>query len=293
MIPKLSCRKCNSEIGPSEKFCSNCGTVIEWSSSASEETHGQQQSASFSTESMETTCPLCGQRNYSNASSCATCGAALGSHAVSTFPKKNSNRKVETTPLQGHPLNPLQSWKVTASVAILLVIILTVVRFTNRDDLPAGISPKAQTVIKEIESLQEAIQANPKNEQALLRLANLYYDMKLFARAIMMYDRYLEMNPSNPDARVDLGISYFEMALVDSASRDQYLTTAKNEIKKALTYNPRHQLAQYNLGMVSLHSGEYEEANDWFRKCAEIDSVSETGRRALQLIKQHSFTNPS
>jgi tetratricopeptide (TPR) repeat protein len=158
---------------------------------------------------------------------------------------------------------------------------------------PSGLSQNAQTIVKEIESLQEALKTEPKNSTALLRLANLYYDTRAFASAIMMYDRYLEINPANPDARVDLGTAYFEMALRDSMNREQYLTAAKEQMVRALSVNPRHQLAHYNLGMVSLRGGNLEEANDWFRKCAAIDSNTETGRRALQLVKQHSFTNPS
>ena len=180
-----------------------------------------------------------------------------------------------------------------ASIAALLIIALVIVRFIHKDNPPAGLTPNSQSLSKEAESLQKSIDENPKNEQGLLRLANLYHDAKMFARAIMMYDRYLEISPSNPDARVDLGISYFEMGLIDTTNRVQYFTTAKDEIKKALTYSPQHQLAYYNLGMVDLHSGEIEEANDWFKKCAAIDSNSEVGKRAQQLVQQHSFTNPS
>ncbi len=287
MIPKISCQQCNSELTPDDQFCSNCGAKVDWQPASKQVSSGSQ-SSSLS----EIPCPICGQLNPTNVASCQSCGASLRSRDSVSSHGETLKQQDEAHIKRGHRLNFLQSWKMLALIALLLVIVLSIVRYAHKEGPPPGLSQNAQIFMKEVEALQKTIESNPTNEQALLRLANLYYDMRMFARAIMMYDRYLEINPSNPNARVDLGISYFEMALADSVNREQYFTTAKNEMKKALEFNPQHQLAQYNLGMVSLHSGDFEESNQWFQRCAETDSSSEVGKRAQQLIKQHSFTNP-
>lgn len=214
--------------------------------------------------------------------------------ALSVQPAKQREQSTKTPKV--YPLKALQSWKVTAGFAIVLIVVVIVLK-TNRekDAKPTtqNLSPNASEMVKEIESLQKVVDANPKDEQATLRLANLLHDVKALPRAAMMYERYLEMNPSNPDARVDLGISYFELSLSDSTKREEYTESAKREIEKAITYAPKHQLAYFNLGIVCLHSGDMENALSWFKKCVGIDPNSETGRRAQQFLNQHSLTNPS
>ena len=290
MIPKISCQQCGNEILPDDQFCSNCGAKIEWRHSAPSQVSGGPPPP---VPGVGQACPLCGQQNSPEASSCISCGAALAASAPASSQASKHPARKEVSSSQHQPLRLLQSWKFPAGIAVALILVLVIMRFTQKSDLPAAMPPNMQAFSQEAESLQKAVEENPKNDQALLRLADLYHDSRQFARAIIMYDRYLEINPSNPDARVDLGISYFEMGLMDSTNREQYFTTAKDEMKKALTYAPKHQLAYYNLGMVSLHSAGIEEANEWFGKCAAIDSTSEVGKRAQQLVHQHSFTNPS
>src|SRR5437867_8610611 len=154
-------------------------------------------------------------------------------------------------------------------MGLIWIVTLVVLKATRHD--ASALPSKEESIVKEIESLQKTIDDHPRDSRSLLRLGNLYYDLKMFPRAVMMYDRLLEIQPSNADARVDLGTSYFEMGLTDSTHRAEYLETAGKEIRQALTYSPKHQLAHYNLGMVSLHSGDIEEAKEWFRKCVEID----------------------
>jgi len=289
-ITSPKCAKCGSEISAGDRFCGNCGAKIEQPGEQRQSEKKQPASSSG------TICPLCGQENPADAASCSSCGAALNSGAPTSAPKKNRQAASESV---HQPLHLLQSWKIPAAIAIVFIVALAIVRFTQKNEpaaaLPGGnqAAVQNQATAQEEEALQQAIEQNSKNDPALLRLANLYHDTRRFAQAIMMYDRYLAINPSNPDARVDLGISYFEMGLVDTTNREKYFVTAKDEMRKALTYNPKHQLAYYNLGMVNLHSGEIEEANKCFEKCAAIDSTTQVGKRAQQLIHQHSFTNPS
>jgi tetratricopeptide (TPR) repeat protein len=235
---------------------------------------------------------MCGAKNSITAATCESCGALLQTKKIQQ-PSLPPTRSERTTSPTTSRFKFLQSWKFTVALAAILIIILVIIRQTTRDNLPQGLSQHDASVVREIESLQKTVEKNPKDEQSLLKLGNSYFDMKMFPQAIMMYDRYLELVPTNPDARVDMGVSYFEIALEDSSLRDEYFSTAKNEMKKVLTYAPNHQLAHYNLGMVSLHAGEFEEAVEWFKKCAAIDSSSETGRRAQAFLKQHQFTNPS
>src|SRR5947209_7649247 len=145
MIPKLVCRSCGGEIAPSEKFCSNCGTVIDWSPASVQGQLRQEESSSSSGSpppAGERTCPLCGQRNYPQASSCQSCGAALGNASAPGAIRNTNKRTNVAPPVNGIPVRSLQSWKIPAGIALLIVAILVAVRFTHKENPPAGLSPK-------------------------------------------------------------------------------------------------------------------------------------------------------
>lgn len=77
----------------------------------------------------------------------------------------------------------------------------------------------ASSPMEEINRLQQAIAANPEDADAILRLANLSFDIQRWERAAELYERYLALRPGDPDVLTDLGITFrargdFERALV-------------------------------------------------------------------------------
>ena len=294
MIPRVLCRACGSEIELLDKFCSKCGTKVEWGESLAAPALPTQEKPGSSGDAGRS-CPLCGNENPAGAFNCKSCGAKLTSFSHSTRNQGRKSHNESSPDSKTLPLKTLQSWKFTVGLGILLVAVVVILKTEHANEPPSmpALSPNAAEMVKKIESLQKIVDADPKNAETTLQLANLLHDVKALPRSITMYERYLELNPSNPDARVDLGISYFEMSVGDSTRRDEFLEAAKEEMEKALTYSPKHQLAHFNLGIVYLHNGDMEKANEWFKKCIAIDPNSETGRKAQQLISQHSFNNPS
>jgi Tfp pilus assembly protein PilF len=114
----------------------------------------------------------------------------------------------------------------------------------------------------------------------MLKLANVAHDGRFFDKAIATYKRYLEKQPKDVNARVDLGICYFETDKLDDAER---------EMKAALKYDPKHLQAHYNLGIVALKARKIQESNEWFRKTIAIAPPnSEMGQNAKQFLEQHS-----
>ena len=294
MIPRITCRACGNGLDPSERFCSSCGAEIEWSQSVPQVVPPKPDSRSIPASGRaQEICPLCGHASRTGAASCESCGAVLGQPSGQAARGKKPEHSVK--PAKAPPLKALQSWKLTFGLAIILIAVVVVLKNTRGGNPheESGVSPNAANLIQEIESVQKTVDANPNDAPSILRLANLLHDVKFFPKAIMAYERYLQLNPSNADARVDLGISYFELSFTDSTRSAEYLQSAKTELEKALSYAPRHQLANFNLGIVSFHTGDIEKALDYFKKCIEIDPNSETGRRAQQFLSQHSSTNPS
>ena len=124
-----------------------------------------------------------------------------------------------------------------------------------------------------LDSLERAVKANSKDQEALLQLANNYFDTEYWDRARKAFAAYLVMNPSNVDARVDYATT------IVRADDDPDL--AITQIEKALEYNPNHALGLYNAGFFSLrksganHMAGFSEARGYFnraRKAAETSN---------------------
>jgi predicted amidophosphoribosyltransferase len=302
MIPQIHCRKCGAELTPADRFCSACGTKVDWGA----ETRGGEATAAQPPakaspakpgKHAEVVCPLCGQINAGGQSNCESCGGVLLSQPDSQTPP-SAVRTPSTPKAQDRGFSFFQTWKFTASIAIIAVlVVILLVNFRSKENTqapsshPANLSPQAQSVMNEIDALQKRVTESPNDTSALLRLANVFHDAKIFPRAIVMYDRYLALKPKDADARVDLGVSYFESSFSDSTRAQDDLLEAKRQMERALEYNPRHQLAAFNLGIINFHLGEVDVANQWLEKCAALDSTTEVGRKSKQFLTQHTFSN--
>jgi hypothetical protein len=268
MEPKVLCGACGSPLSVGDNFCQHCGSPVEWPAAVSGETV-----RSISTES--------------------------GGKVVKT-PASGGRQKASSK--QDRPVAP--SWKMMAGFALFLavgVLSLELLTKPKMETIPhthpeeqAGANMQA---LQQIEEMERRLAAQPNDQQLLLQLANLLHDNRFYDKAIQRYTEYLKINPNDADARVDLGICYYETDRTNEAKR---------EMLKALEKNPKHLLGHFNLGIVHLRIAQremaagnteqgnkaVEEANEWFRKTAALDPNGEVGQRAQRLLAQHgqSFT---
>ena len=299
MIPKVVCENCGHEIESSDKYCSSCGSNVEWKDAAPQTPQprrpGSEKVGVAAGSGGGLMCGLCGQKNDAASSYCESCGGSLPLH---TTLRKESSGEKPSPPAKLPPLKALQSWKLTLGLGIVLVATLVIIKSSRNDSpgspgTPDAGAAHASGAAQEIKTLQQTVDANPRDAGSTLRLANLYHDVRLFPKAISMYERYLEIDPANADARVDLGTSYFELSFEDTTRKREYLGAAKDAMEKALSYVPRHQMALFIVGVIRIHTGEVEKALESFRSCVTVDSTSDVGRKALQFINQHSSIEPS
>ena len=89
----------------------------------------------------------------------------------------------------------------------------------------------------EVQELQARLQQNPDDTEAILRLANLNFDIGNWSRAQELYARFLELKPEDVDVMTDLGISYRETRQYDEALA---------LFDKAQQINPQHWQSYYN-----------------------------------------------
>lgn len=277
MTTSRQCPSCKSVIEEDDSFCPSCGRAIAPGSAAP--------------APGDSACPLCGQPNPPTASSCSSCGARIRDIAV-------AGQEPEPRPAASKGIGAFQSWKFTLGVGAVLVAALIILVTTQKSPEPTPATQAAQgdphdnPMMGRLRELQAHLEKNPKDAAATLEFANILYDVRFFERAAEVYDQYLSMEPGNPDARVDLGTSYFQMSMTDSTRGRELVAKAEACFLKAIETKPDHQLAHFNLGIVHLRQGDMPGARKWFERCVAIDSTSESARRALQLMSEHVQIQP-
>jgi len=128
-------------------------------------------------------------------------------------------------------------------------------------------------VFQEISALKAAIEKDPQDTRALLRLANMYHDARKFEEAVQYYKKALEITPKNVDARTDMGICMYEMGMADDAIA---------QFRTSLSYEPKHWQTWLNLGIVALSSkNDLKTATEAFGKVEEFNP----GFKDLPMLK--------
>ncbi len=74
-----------------------------------------------------------------------------------------------------------------------------------------GQQPPQAAPMAEIQRLREHVERNPDDADAVLLLANLNFDIRNWARARDLYQRFLELRPRDPDVLTDLGVTQREL----------------------------------------------------------------------------------
>lgn len=85
----------------------------------------------------------------------------------------------------------------------------------------------------------------------------------MVGKAIESYNKVLELNPANLDAKTDLGVCYAE----GTGNPMQGILMLREVVKE----NPEHENAQFNLGILSVRSGQMEKAAERFEKVLSIN----------------------
>jgi len=94
-----------------------------------------------------------------------------------------------------------------------------------------------------ISMAQDEMAQNPKDPQPAVRLANYLYDQKRYAQAIEWYQKALALDPSNVNARTDMGTAYF-----NNGNPDEALAA----YRKSLEIDPHHAQTMFNMVIVEM-----------------------------------------
>lgn len=113
-----------------------------------------------------------------------------------------------------------------------------------------------------------------KQERSYIDAAYRYFDAfksaedssvraEMVNKAIINYEKVIEINPKNLNAKADLGVCYAE----GTATPMKGIALLRDVVAE----NPRHENAQLNLGFLSVKSNQFEKALERFDKVLEIN----------------------
>jgi len=297
-----------------QKFCGNCGYNFEREMKFCPECGTRVTQSTLIEEKVETytdtiiVCNNCGEENPLKNKNCDGCGVKLHgikkektvtvskeskppyqkqSEPVKHKQFKNSKSKNHKNQEDTVGKNDFDSKKmllIISLVGILAIVILITTGVFDKAEVQTNNNPPNTNSginlnnLSEINSLEQVVANNPSDLSALLSLANNQMDAGLYEKAIVNYKKYLEVDLTNSDARIDMGVCYFNLADYDNAIK---------EMEKALEYNPVHQIGHLNLGVVNLNAGNLDVSNKWFEKAIQIDPNSAAGKRAQDLLNSH------
>ncbi len=300
------CSECGTVLGMKQASCGSCGATIEWEGTFAEE------NPQPGPVPVAAVCDVCGHKNSQPGMYCESCGARLAGtpsgEPRGAYKQAEGNRKKDQKAQSKKNKKKSRSRKKVDPFMIGAAVVIAVIAgyFAYLEitrETPGlvqapheSLAPETTAMINEVERLQGVVDANPNDAASLLRLANTLHDLslqdpRLLMRAVNTYERYLSIRPDDPNARVDLGIVYFELARVDSVNTRELIAKSIREMETVASAHPDHQPAAFNLGIVNLNAGKTDESERWFRKAIAINANSDLGARAQRLLEQHSFSS--
>jgi Tfp pilus assembly protein PilF/predicted RNA-binding Zn-ribbon protein involved in translation (DUF1610 family) len=287
------CSECGYKLESHHKFCPNCGAEV---IAKTDDKHHDEKSASEKI----IVCENCGEDNQVTNETCFSCGVKLKGSVVKKEIDSSSSKRKETgrpkvekkVPKENtsdHKSKELDGKKLFLISSVIIVVIVVLLISTGVFD--SQIDQTQQQVNNQsdgsgidlsnldmITDLENKVNANPDDKASTIQLANLLQDSGLYEKAIGYYKKYLEMEPGDANALVDMGICHYNLG-------DYQI--AITEMENAIKFQPKHQLAHLNLGIVNLTAGNLDVSKEWFRKALEIDPNSQAGKRAQELLESH------
>ena len=128
-----------------------------------------------------------------------------------------------------------------------------------------------------VQALKTIITSDPKNEDAVIQLANTYFDAERWDDAIQWYEQALKINPKNANASTDLGVSYYYTNRPDNALA---------QFEHSLSLDPKHTKTMLNKGIVLAFGKENLDAAaaEW-QKVVDLAPDSPEGQAARRALE--------
>ena len=145
--------------------------------------------------------------------------------------------------------------------------------------MPQGAAPAGPSM-EEIQQLRAYVEKNPNDADAVLKLANLNFDISQHQRAQELYSQYLKLRPNDADVLTDLGISYRETKKYDQALE---------QFKKARELAPDHWQSYYNeVVVLAFDLKRHDEAGQLLQELQRMQPSNPDVARLAEAVRQRN-----
>ncbi len=100
---------------------------------------------------------------------------------------------------------------------------------------------QASELRNRISGLEKMVAAQPNNVDAVTQLANDYFDLGDFNKAVEYYHKATSLDPNNADTLTDMGVAYRRLKKPEESIA---------AFRQAVSARPDHSLALFNMGIV-------------------------------------------
>jgi cytochrome c-type biogenesis protein CcmH/NrfG len=137
-------------------------------------------------------------------------------------------------------------------VGFLGGIVFSVYKFRTKESVQTAMFQEQTSIDKDVSTdravkileLEQKTSQSPDDVAAWVQLGNLYFDSNNYTKAILAYNKSLELNPGNANVMTDLGVMY---------RRNSQPPEAIKAFDKAIKIDPKHETARFNKGIVLMH----------------------------------------
>jgi tetratricopeptide (TPR) repeat protein len=193
---------------------------------------------------------------------------------------------------------PIYLYGILGVLAVVVLIVVGTNETSNSTDVPisndqsmpdddvhtqlksqGGNTPGKENVSEEyrkkLAELREAVENDPGDTLAMRNYADFLSASHKMNEAIPYYEKILEVNPKRADI-------YFSLALIYYNKQD--LVKCEDLNNSVLSFDPKNQMALYNLGAIAATQGKKDKAKEFWNKVVSINAESETGKLAKESL---------
>jgi cytochrome c-type biogenesis protein CcmH/NrfG len=136
----------------------------------------------------------------------------------------------------------------------------------------------------QVQALRRAAEADPKNVQARVQLANLYFDAERYGDALTWYGDALRLNPKDVNVSTDLGVCYYYLDQPDKALQ---------QFDRSLAIDPKHAKTMLNIGVVrAFGKQDLKGAAAAWQKLIEVAPESPEAQGARKMLDSLKSAHP-
>jgi cytochrome c-type biogenesis protein CcmH/NrfG len=138
----------------------------------------------------------------------------------------------------------------------------------------------SQSVRDAMAHLRDLVQQNPTDTSALFELGRLLHGAHRAAEALQYYERGLQIDPDNVEARIDYSLCLFQNGNVQKAFEQNRIV---------LMRSPSNAMALYNLGAIHANGGAKDSAEYYWKRLGSLhpqDPLSAQARTNIDKLRE-------